>query len=107
MAWGGKRAGSGRKKAIGTLINEAITNLDQNLPELFEALTKQALEGDREALIYLIDRRLGKPKVVSDINIEGEIIGKGLMVALLKELDRGGSDFLLGKGEEDATYRTS
>lgn len=94
---------SGRKKKISTIISEAVTNIDRNLPQLFEALMYKALlevnvkcpnckhsfnipgEGDKEALIYLIDRRLGKPKM--QLNLEAkETLSAGLVVKLFQLL---------------------
>lgn len=67
--WGGSRVGSGRRKSPKRLVNECIKNTHQHLPALFESLTNQALEGDREAAIYLIDRILGKPKQQTEIDV--------------------------------------
>jgi hypothetical protein len=90
---------SGRKKKVSTLINEAVDRVDQKLPELFEALIGKALTqvmvecpncqheferpggGDKEAQIYLIDRRLGKPKLAVDVTANGDI-GAGMLVKL-------------------------
>ena len=57
----GKPGRSGRRKAIGKQIDEAIAHLDIELVTLVDKLVERAKEGDREALIYLIDRRMGRP----------------------------------------------
>ena len=63
--------GSGRFKEPAALIKEAKENDAKNLPLYFQRLSQLALEGDREALTYLIDRQLGKPKASTDIDIKG------------------------------------
>ena len=57
----GKVGRSGRKKVASTLVNEALERVDERIPELFNKLVEKGLQGDRECLLYLIDRRLGKP----------------------------------------------
>lgn len=58
----GVKGRSGPRKSPSKLVNEALDLVDQKLPAIFEALIKRATEGDRDAQIYLIDRRLGRPK---------------------------------------------
>jgi hypothetical protein len=65
---GGKKGRSGRKKAVGTLVNEAIDRIDQEMPEIVDKLIQKGLDGDREALIYLVDRRVGKPRQTVETN---------------------------------------
>ena len=75
---------AGRKPSPSTLVNRALAIVDKRIPEIFEALIQKAIEGDREAQIYLIDRRLGKPKQQTDIDITGQELGAGLLLALLQ-----------------------
>lgn len=83
----GKKGKSGRRKAPGTIVKEAYDIVDSKLPDLFEALIKKAEQGDREALIYLIDRRLGKPTQQTSLEIEGvEKLGQGTIVTLFQLL---------------------
>ena len=65
---------AGRKPKPSTLVARALKNVDKRLPEIFNALIQKALEGDREAQIYLIDRRLGKPKVEMDTRVTGFLL---------------------------------
>lgn len=69
----GKKGRSGRRKSINTLMTEAMDNVDQTLPELFKVLIKKARDGDKDCLIYLIDRRLGKPKLSVDTSLEMKV----------------------------------
>jgi len=69
----GYKGKQGRKKKPNTLVNEALTLVDQHLPDIFQALIKRATEGDRDAQIYLIDRRLGRPKQETDLRVKGII----------------------------------
>jgi len=65
------------------MMNEAIDLIDQNLPTLFMKLIEKAHDGDREALIYLIDRRMGKPRQDTGLEISGgDDIGGGLLAQL-------------------------
>lgn len=87
MGGSGKKGKSGRKKNISTLVSEAIDGVRQDLPALFIELKRQALGGDRESTIYLIDRVLGKPKAPTEI-LGGGDIGTGIVVELLKHIAR-------------------
>ena len=80
---GGRRPGAGRRKTPGRLVNEAIHGIEQDLPALFRELRSKALAGDREALIYLIDRVLGKPKISAEIE-GGEKIGAGIVLEIAR-----------------------
>lgn len=81
----GKKGRSGRRKVASTLINEALERVDQRIPELFNKLVEKGLQGDRECLIYLIDRRLGKPKVQTEVDLTGgELLGAGAVVKLFQ-----------------------
>ena len=83
-----KRGGGPKKKPI-TLVKEAIDNLSGDIPQLFESLKKLALNGDREAQIYLIDRVLGKPTQHSRLDIEGELdLAPQIMRSLLETARR-------------------
>lgn len=70
----GKPGRSGRRKAIGKQIDEAIAHLDIELVELIDKLVSKAKEGDREALIYLIDRRMGRPHQSQDLRIKAAMV---------------------------------
>lgn len=80
-----KRAYSrgGRPKTFTTQINEAMAIIDQELPAIIKQLVEKAKEGDREALIYLIDRRLGKPKQATELELSG---GEELTAGLVSQL---------------------
>jgi len=81
----GRKGRSGRKKVASTLVNEALERVGEHIPELFSKLIEKGLQGDRECLIYLIDRRLGKPKVQTEVDLSGgELLGAGVVVELFK-----------------------
>lgn len=86
---GGKRVGAGRKKKPTTQLKDAINHLEGDIPSIIDKL-KQLAYGepvkcpkcgvavgiskiDRDAAIYLIDRILGKPKQVSEVDITHKI----------------------------------
>jgi len=76
---------AGRKPLPSTLVSRALAIVDKHIPEIFEALIKKAIDGDREAQIYLIDRRLGKPKQQTEL-LGAEKIGSGAMIAIFKAI---------------------
>lgn len=69
----GVKGRSGRKKTLGTLMDAAMGRIDQNLEFIFQQLIDKAMAGDKEAAIYLIDRRMGRPHQSIDQRIKGEI----------------------------------
>ena len=81
----GVKGRSGRRIKPSTLVNRALEEVDKRLPDIFKALIARAVEGDREAQIYLIDRRLGKPKQSVEVTDESDI-GSMVIVGLLKLL---------------------
>jgi len=83
----GIKGRSGRRKPLSKQIDEAMKLLDAGLPGLISKLIDKATEGDREALIYLVDRRLGKPRQQTGIDLTGgDKIGSGLVVELMQIL---------------------
>lgn len=80
----GIKGRSGRRKPLGKQIDEAMKLLDAQLPTLISKLiTKAYDDNDREALIYLIDRRLGKPKQSTILeDPDGEALGVGLVTKI-------------------------
>ena len=63
----GVKGRSGRKGSYAAQLSRALGVIDKELPNLVTKLIEKANNGDREALIYLIDRRLGKPKVQMEV----------------------------------------
>ena len=78
----GKKGRSGRKKSLSTIMRQVMENDAQNLPNYFQKLSDLALKGDREALMYLLDRHLGKPKATMEV--EGEMLGAGTVMQIFK-----------------------
>jgi len=79
----GVKGRSGRKGSYAKQVSKALGIIDRELPSLIEKLIDKAEKGDREALIYLIDRRLGKPTQQTDIDISG---GEELTAGLVTQL---------------------
>lgn len=73
---------AGRPMLPKTLVNKALRLVDQNIPEIFQSLIDKALNGDREAAIYLINRRLGMPKAT--LEVEGDLLGVQAVVELMR-----------------------
>lgn len=70
----GRKGRSGRKKVPSTIVNEILENDAQQLPAYFRKLGELALQGDKDVLIYLIDRHLGRPKQATDIKMESQVL---------------------------------
>mgnify|MGYP003145177599 CR=1 FL=1 len=81
----GVKGRSGRKGSKAKQVSKALNQIDMAMPSLIWKLIERAQNGDREALIYLIDRRLGKPTQAIDVE-GGEKLGTGLVVELFKLL---------------------
>ena len=101
---------AGRKPKPSTLVSRALLEVDKRLPDIFKALIDKAIEGDREAQIYLIDRRLGKPKVVTEIEADEGLSKVAFIIAMKaiigaeqKYLTEGGNDALQGQINEVPT----
>ena len=62
--------GSGPQKSPASLIKEAKENDAKNLPDYFTKLSEMALNGDREALFYMINRHMGAPKQTQDVQLK-------------------------------------
>jgi len=83
----GKKGASGRRKTPARIIKEAYDLIDNNMPTLFQKLYELALRGDKDALIYLIDRRLGKPSSEAKLRLEGGAeLGEGMVAKLFQLL---------------------
>ena len=81
--------GSGPQKSPAGLITEAKEKDSKNLPKYFEKLSEMALKGDREALFYLIDRHLGKPKASTELEVSGgETLGAGVVTKLIEAVNK-------------------
>jgi len=89
-----RKPGAGRKKSPTKLLTEALARADQKFPEMYEALQDIALGSnktvicpdcgreivvygcspDKDVLIYLVDRRLGKPHQSIDQRIKAAVL---------------------------------
>lgn len=99
----GVKGRSGRRKPLGKQIDEAMKLLDAGLPGLVSKLIDKATNGDREALIYLIDRRLGKPRQQTEIDITGgDKLGAGTLVELFQILIQKRKELVEGEVKEIA-----
>jgi len=79
----GIKGKSGRKRNIRNIQEYYNRQFDMRSTMLIEKLLERALEGDREALIYAFDRRIGKPKQQLDIDpASGEMLGRAFFYGL-------------------------
>lgn len=58
-----------RSKSPQTILKQAFQRLDDNIEEIFQKLIDKALEGDKDCLQYLIDRKLGRPHQSQDLRV--------------------------------------
>lgn len=58
-----------RSKSPQTILKQAFQRLDDNIEEIFQKLIDKALQGDKDCLQYLIDRKLGRPHQSQDLRI--------------------------------------
>jgi hypothetical protein len=92
----GKKGRSGRKKAISTLMAEAIDRVDQRLPEIFQILIEKALAGDKECAIYLVDRVLGRPRLSIEANTKIQVeLDPSRLLQALREREAIEAEYLL------------
>lgn len=79
----GVKGKSGRKRNIRNIQKYFNQQFDLKSNELVEKLLEKAADGDRELLIYVFDRRIGKPKAQTDVNLSGmEELGAGAVAKL-------------------------
>lgn len=79
----GVKGRSGRKRNITNVLKYLTDKIDENWYELVDRLIERALNGDKEALFYCVDRRVGKLKTEIDLT-GGEQLGTGLILQVLK-----------------------
>ena len=68
----GKKGRSGPRPSLTTQVNRALEQVDANIEAIFQSLITRALQGDKEACIYLIDRRMGRPHQSQDLRVKAE-----------------------------------
>ena len=69
---GGKKGRSGRKRSPARLLKDAEDRISEAFPDILEAYIEKGIHGNEAILIDLVNRKLGKPKNVTDVNISGE-----------------------------------
>ena len=99
----GVKGKSGRKRNIANIQKYYNEQFDLRAPQVIERLLDEAINGKAEALIYSIDRRLGKPKITTDLNLDTGDLGKGLLLAAMtkfieakREYEQGITPVLIG-----------
>ena len=103
-----------RSKSPQTILKLAFQRLDDNIEEIFQRLIDKALQGDKDCLQYLIDRKLGRPHQSQDLRItakriyspeELQLMSIPLLneARLLKEWSEEGSQ---EEGSQNATEQT-
>lgn len=70
----GVKGRSGRPKGYHTRLTNAIAIMEKELPALATTLMDKAKAGDKDCLIYVFDRILGKPRQEIDQRVRGIIM---------------------------------
>lgn len=83
----GVKGKSGRKKDPKGATKYFNELYDENAFNLAEITIQKALAGDKELLIYCHDRRLGKPKLHTDITIDSDLALNLQVHHILTQLD--------------------
>jgi len=91
----GVKGRSGRRRNVKNALRYFNELYDLNSYDLAETTIKKALDGDREMLIYCHDRRLGKPKSTTELDIQGgERLGIESTKTLLAAMHASQREFL-------------
>ena len=69
----GVKGRSGRPRTPGRITKQAHDWLQTRIPLYYEELDKRALNGDKDCLIYLCDRLLGRPHQSIDQRVKGAL----------------------------------
>lgn len=97
----GKPGRSGRKRNIRNIQEFYNRKFDVRSTFLIEKLLEEAEKGNATALVYAFDRRFGKPKQQTDIDLTGgDELGVGLVVELFKILYNKQRELQEGKIEQ-------
>ncbi len=70
----GFKGRSGRVPGYHGRVVRAMAIFEKSLPELADKLMERAKEGDKDCLMYVFDRILGKPKQEIDQRVRGIIM---------------------------------
>ena len=97
----GKKGLSGRKRSPGTVMKYLTEKIDDNWPRLVDALIEKALGGDKEMIQYCFDRRLGKPKVVTEIEAD-EGLSKVAFIIAMKAIIEAEQRYLTEGGNNES-----
>lgn len=69
------KARMGRPPKLVNQIERAMSALDANLPMLIDKLIELAyVKGDKDVLMYLVDRKMGRPASQVNANVKGVVI---------------------------------
>ncbi len=71
----GVKGRSGRKKSPGKAIEDELRRAkDEDLPAIIRAMIEKAKAGDKELMIYICDRLLGRPRQEIDAKVRAMVI---------------------------------
>ncbi len=69
----GQKGRSGRRPQWESLAADSMQLIERNMPAIFQVLIDKAMAGNQECAIYLIDRRMGRPRQEIDARIKSLI----------------------------------
>lgn len=80
----GNKLSKGRPKKTKTQVKDFIKAYPYAVETLMQTLYKKGIKGDIEAAKYVVDRIQGKPKAQTDIKIDADQIGVGMITQIYK-----------------------
>ena len=92
----------GRPRSAKRLLRDAEAQIDSNFPYIMDAYIEKGLAGNEAILIDLVNRKLGKPKTTTDVNIVGEFPVDMLLVRFREAIDKAKEVQLLEAGITEA-----
>ena len=96
----GVKGRSGRKRNIRNIQKYYNEQFDLRSASLIETLLDEASKGNAAALVYAFDRRFGKPKQQTDLDL-GEGFGVGVLVKLLGMIEAPRLEITEGREEQE------
>lgn len=99
----GRKGRSGRRRSPARLLKDAEDTITAEFPAILQAYIDKGLAGNEAILIDLVNRKLGKPKTVTDVNIVGEFPVDMLLVRFREAIDKAKEFQLLEAGITEAS----
>ena len=97
----GKKGRSGRRRSPARLLKDAEDRISEAFPDILEAYIEKGIHGNEAILIDLVNRKLGKPKNITDVNVSGDISVDRWLVTFREAITEAQATRLLAPGKGD------